>query len=95
VESVRQGEQTLAQKVKEEPGSDKPEKKLNRPESSGKPATFQQRLAREFCKTAGADGGILMLGNTFAAKVVFARRTARHSFSESVVETALLSQGWH
>jgi hypothetical protein len=90
-----QGQEKISDKVKEKPGRDQSQQELAEVQRARETAPFEERHARQFSQARGANDPVLMLGDTFAAKVLGALRAARGCFALGMVEAALISQRLH
>src|SRR5437899_3659311 len=90
-----QGQQTLTDQIKEEPGQQEPDEALSNPDEAHVPASFCERDAHKLLQTGRTKNPILVFGNAFSAIVLSAAWTPSDGFAPSVVEATLKTEVTH
>jgi hypothetical protein len=87
-----QGQQHLADQVKEKPGSQQPQQEASEGESVYPARPFQQRQPGQRPEAIGTDHLIVMFRNAFPTKVLAAAGTTRRRLTLDVIEATQLRQ---
>ncbi len=95
MKSVRQPRESFAQQKEKEPGHKDSADTLNDSNSPRERAAFCERYPGYLSEAGSANDSVVVLGDTFPAKVLFALRTTSHRFARRVTGTTQVSKFRH